>query len=229
MKMRARLRAGTADVAATRAVRRAEVPHRALMIARFGRRAAHVPVFIGPAVAQSLRRKQAQGAAIDGVIFLPHERVGSDLVAHELAHAMQQPEAGLGDAAPAALLERLAHAPVLPEHSRAEVAADRAAEGVGPVDLAATPVAPGVAALRRTVPEGEANSAEPAVPTRSEEPDRSDAPAASGSAEAASPEAAASAAVDTDIAPTFTPPEFVEPTIDPALAAQRAAEAAAAQ
>ena len=234
MKLRARLRSGTADVSSTRAVRRAEVPHRALMIARFGRRAAHVPVFIGPAVAQSLRRKQAQGAAIDGVIFLPHERVGSDLVAHELAHAMQQPEAGLGetglgDAPPAALLERLAHAPVLPEHSRAEVAADRAAEGAGPVDLAAAPVAPGVAALRRTVPEAEATSAEPPVPTRSEEPARSDAPSASGSAGSASPEAAAPAAADTDIAPTFTPPEFVEPTIDPALAAQRAAEAAAAQ
>ncbi|WP_086606612.1 eCIS core domain-containing protein [Erythrobacter donghaensis] len=234
MKLRARLRSGTADVAATRAVRRAEVPHRALMIARFGRRAAHVPVFIGPAVAQSLRRKQAQGAAIDGVIFLPHERVGSDLVAHELAHAMQQPEAGLretglGDAPPAALLERLAHAPVLPEHSRAEAAADQAAEGAGPVDLTATPVAPGVAALRRTVPEGEATSAEPPVPTRSEEPARSDTSAASGSAGTASPEAAAPAAADTDIAPTFTPPEFVEPTIDPALAAQRAAEAAAAQ
>ncbi|QDH33213.1 DUF4157 domain-containing protein [Porphyrobacter sp. YT40] len=229
MKLRARLRSGTADVAATRAVRRAEVPHRALMIARFGRRAAHVPVFIGPAVAASLRRKQAQGAAIDGVIFLPHERVGSDLVAHELAHAMQQPEAGLGDAAPTALLERLAHAPVLPEHSRAEAAADQAAEGAGPVDLTATPVAPGVAALRRTVPEGETTSAEPPVPTRSEEPARSDASAPSGSAGAASPEAAAPAAGDTDIAPTFTPPEFVEPTIDPALAAQRAAEAAAAQ
>lgn len=229
MKMRARLRAGTADVASGGAIRRAETPHRALMIARFGRRAAHVPVFVGPAVAQQLGRKQAQGAAIDGAVFLPNEGADADLVAHEIAHALQQPEAGgLADAPPAALLERLAHAPVLPEHSRAEVVAEQAAEGAGsaPADLAAAPLPAGVAALRRTVPEGETTTAPAPVTPRADPP--APAPATSGP-DAAAPAAAAPAAGEADIAPTFAPPEFAEPTIDPAIAARRAAEAAAAQ
>jgi hypothetical protein len=229
MKARARLQASTADVATRRAVRRTEMPHRALMIARFGGKAAHVPVFIGPAVAQSLQRRQAQGAAVDGVIFLPTERVASDLVAHELAHAMQQPDAGLQEAAPTMLLDRLAHAPVLPEHSRAERAADLVADGAAPVDSAAAALPPGVVALRRTTPG--ADTASPPVATRTEEPTRAaPAPAAAAagpSAEAATP--AGSAAADSDIAPTFTPPEFAEPTLDPAVAAARAAEAAAAE
>jgi hypothetical protein len=229
MKLRARLKAGTADIAARRAVRRAELPHRDLMISKFGRRAAHVPVFVGPAVAQSLSRRQAQGAAVDGVIFLPHDQVASDLVAHELAHAMQQPEAGLHDVPPQALLERLAHAPVLPEHSRAEAAADRAADGAGPVDLAATALPSGVVALRRTVPEGAADSAAASVPTRTDAPVPTATSGASGGAVNAAVATAAPAAADSDIAPTFTAPEFTEPTLDPALAAQRAAEAAAAE
>ncbi len=229
MKMRARLRAGTADVASGGAIRRAETPHRALMVARFGRRAAHVPVFVGPAVAQQLGRKQAQGAAIDGAVFLPNEGADADLVAHELAHALQQPEAGgLADAPPAALLERLAHAPVLPEHSRAEAIAEQAADGAGsaPADLAAAPLPAGVAALRRTVPEGEATTAPAPVTPRADPP--APAPATSGPDNAA-PAAVTPAAGEADIAPTFAPPEFAEPTIDPAVAAQRAAEAAAAQ
>lgn len=228
MKMRARLKAGTADIAGRGAIRRAETPHRALMIAKFGRRAAHVPVFVGPAVARSLAHKQAQGAAIDGAVFLPHEGADADLVAHELAHALQQPEAGgLDNAPPAALLDRLAHAPVLPEHSRAEDVAEQAAEGVGaPADLAAAPLPAGVAALRRTVPEGETTSpSAPVVPQA--DPPAPAAPAASS--DAAAPAAASPAAGEADIAPTFAPPEFAEPTLDPAVAAQRAAEAAAAQ
>jgi hypothetical protein len=224
MKMRARLRAGTADVAGRGAIRRAETPHRALMIAKFGRRAAHVPVFVGPAVAQSLSRKQAQGAAIDGAVFLPGEGADAELVAHEIAHALQQPEA---DAPPAALLDRLAHAPVLPEHSRAEAVAEQAAEGGGaPADLAAASLPAGVAALRRTVPEGETTTAPAPVTPRADPPVPAPAPP---SADSAAPAAAIPAAGEADIAPTFAPPEFAEPTLDPAIAVQRAADAAAAQ
>jgi hypothetical protein len=228
MKARARLQASTADMATRRAIRRVDMPHRALMIARFGSKAAHVPVFVGPAVAQSLRRRQAQGAAVDGVIFLPHERVGGDLVAHELVHALQQAGPALAAAAPAALLERLAHAPVLPEQSCAEQVADHVAAGGETARAEAPSLPPGVVALRRTVPVGEADTAAPPVATRAEEPTRST-PAGASEGAGTTTAGAAPAAADADIAPTFTAPEFTEPTLDPAVAAQRAAEAAAAE
>ncbi|MFM5893545.1 MAG: DUF4157 domain-containing protein [Novosphingobium sp.] len=240
MKAQARLKVSAASPAGLRAAnaaaRPATIPHRGLMISRFGAKAAHVPVVVGPAVAESLRRRGARAASYDGVVFLPHEAVGPDLVAHEVAHALQQIAGGADALAaladPALLVERLAHAPVLPEHARAETEAllsENTAEAAAVSPQAVLP--PGVVSLRRPgeVPSGDV------APARSEPPAATAPAPAAPSVAAATPApatnapAAAPQAGESDIAPTFAPPAFVEPTLDPALAAQREAEAVAAR
>lgn len=207
------------------------------MVARFGSRAAHVPVLTGPAVARQLGHQGAAAASLDGVVLLPHERVGPHIVAHEVAHALQQ-TAGGADAQAAmadapALLERMAHAPVVPEGARAETEAR-----VGEATAQAVPAAPqstlppGVVSLRRTgrtPPVDVPPASAPEASNRTPAPPSAAMPAGA-QAEAAHPDAsAASAAPATDSAPTFALPEFVEPTLDPAAASERAAAAAAAQ
>ncbi|WP_168847003.1 DUF4157 domain-containing protein, partial [Sphingomonas sp. S2M10] len=141
MKAHARLRATAATPATARAERGARavpLPHHGILVGRFGQRAAHLPVVVGPAVAESLRRRGAKGASLDGVIFLPNEQVGPDLVAHEVAHALQQLQggaAGLAHDLPG-LIDRLAHAPALPASAPAEVEA-RSAEHIATVAPAA--------------------------------------------------------------------------------------------
>jgi Domain of unknown function (DUF4157) len=240
MKAQARLRVSAASPAGLRAAdaaaRPATIPHRGLMISRFGAKAAHVPVVIGPAVAESLRRKGARAASYDGVVLLPHEAVGPDLVAHEVAHALQQLAGGADALAaladPVLLVERLAHAPVLPEHARAETEAllsENTAEAAAVSPQAVLP--PGVVSLRRPgeVPSGDvatlpAEPVTPVAPAPVATPVAATTPAPAANAAAAAPQAG-----ESDIAPTFAPPAFVEPTLDPALAAQREAEAAAAR
>ncbi|MBN8832049.1 MAG: hypothetical protein J0G94_15840 [Sphingomonadales bacterium] len=78
MKALARLRVSTANAATARTdqgARTVPMPHHGIMVSRYGRRAAHIPVVVGPAVAESLRRRGARGAALDGVVFLPGERI----------------------------------------------------------------------------------------------------------------------------------------------------------
>src|SRR3954464_3362981 len=126
MKAQARLKVSASPAAlhATRAhAQPAPLPHKALMVARYGRRAAHVPVVTGPAIAESLRRRGARAASLDGVVLLPNDRIGPDLVAHEVAHALQQVTGGANALAALAdlpgLVARLAHAPSLPEGASA--------------------------------------------------------------------------------------------------------------
>lgn len=134
MSARARLRVSAASPpslrAADRKARSVPLPHKALLVSRFGARAAHVPVVVGPAVAEALRRRGACAASLDSVVFLPHERVGPDLLAHEVAHALQQMQGGADPLTALldcpGLVERLAHAPVLPEIARAETEARQA-------------------------------------------------------------------------------------------------------
>lgn len=235
MKAQARLRntaSGPAMIrAADRSARHVPMPHRALMIGRYGKNAAHVPVVIGPAVAASLRRRGAMAASFDGVIFLPHERVGPDLVAHEVAHALQQARGG-SDALAAlndmpALVERFAHATVLPEQAPAEIEARRE-ENTANAAAAAPPethLPPGVVSLRRMngVPRKDASPV-PAAPARESPAPAPQAAVTEGTASTPAPPAG-----EADISPTFAPPAFVEPTLDPALTAQREAEATAAR
>lgn len=229
MKAHARLRATAATPATARAERGARavpLPHHGILVGRFGQRAAHLPVVVGPAVAESLRRRGAKGASLDGVIFLPNERVGPDLVAHEVAHALQQLQggaAGLAHDLPR-LIDRLAHAPALPASAPAEVEA-RSAEHIAaaahePVHRA---LPPGMVSLRRVADTPVA--AETPHPTQPVPVPATTAPAAPPATDAPpSPEAGQS-----DVAPSFAPPGFVEPTLDPALAARRDAAAAAAR
>ncbi|HKX90967.1 MAG TPA: DUF4157 domain-containing protein [Sphingomicrobium sp.] len=220
----------------TQGARPVTLPHRALMVARFGSKAAHVPAVTGPAVAEALRRKGAEAATFEGVVLVPDERVGPDCVAHEVSHALQQLAGGadpVGAAIdPPALLERLAHAPVMPAEAPVEVLArsnENTADAVVSTEPAAAP--PDAVSLRRTEDVPANDVAEPPAPRPRAE--ISAGPDATTSVEGADPstETASSApeAPVTDIAPTFAPPEFVEPTLDPAVAAERAAAAEAAQ
>ena len=232
MKAQARLRASTAHAAALqggeRAAKTTPLPHKALIVARFGARAAHVPVVIGPAVAESLRRRGAGAASLDGIVFLPHERVGPDLVAHEVAHALQQ-LAGGAQPAPTdlgLLVERLLRAPVAPAGAPAEAEA-RASESTARSlpDAPGTTLPPGVVSLRRPDPPAGA------APNLASGSATSASAASEGAAAAPAPAlvAATPQTADGDIAPTFAPPALVEPTLDPALAAQRTEAAAAAR
>ncbi|MBO9621261.1 MAG: hypothetical protein J7500_00980 [Sphingomonas sp.] len=233
MKAQARLRASAAPTATARADRGARavpLPHRGIIVSRYGGRAAHIPVVVGPAVAESLRRRGAKGASLDGVVFLPNEQVGPDLVAHEVAHALQQLQGGapaLANDLPT-LIDRLAHVPVLPESAPAEVEAQA---GENTAQVAHDPVhgtlPPGVVSLRRLADTPVHDAApQPAPAPESPTPATPAPPTAQA---APTPEAAAPEAAQGDIAPTFTPPEFVEPTLDPEVAAQREAAAAAAR
>ena len=237
MKAQARVRIAPQPPAAKtprqQSARQVQLPHRPLMIARFGSRAAHVPALAGPDVAGALRQRGARAASFDGVVFLPDERAGPDLVAHEVAHALQQLDGGADPAkavedAPA-LLDRMARAPVVPEDHRAEAAA-RASEDTARLAPDSNEVAcpADAASLRRTetVPADDVASAP--LPRSQDAPTATE-PSLPATPEPAAPQPQAEPAAATDIAPTFAPPEFVEPTLDPAVAAERAAAAAAAQ
>ncbi len=238
MKAQARLRmsASSPVLARTtdRSARTVPMPHQGLMVGRYGKRAAHVPVVIGPAVAESLRRRGAAGASLDGVIFLPNERVGPDLVAHEIAHALQQMRGGADGLAAVndigTLIQRLAHAPVLPESAHAEAVA-RASQNTAEAPPQATQPAlpPGVVSLRRIgAPATHDAAPEAPVPAQTVPETRAPETRAAGTSAPAT-ETVAPQAGEGDIAPSFAPPEAVEPTLDPAIAAQRAAMADAAR
>ena len=176
MKARARLAASTA--APRVQARHAPMPHQALMITRYGKRAAHVPVIIGPAVAASLQRRQSDAAALDGVIFLPHANFSSELVAHELVHALQQGAPQLTTTE--ALLARLDAAPALPAGSAAEIEADHAHD-IAPGEAPLQSLPGGVVALRRT---GEVSTLDRAPEPPRPEPPAPVAPTAEPAAEA---------------------------------------------
>lgn len=235
MSARARLRVSAASPpslrAADRKARSVPLPHKALLVSRFGARAAHVPVVVGPAVAEALRRRGACAASLDSVVFLPHERVGPDLLAHEVAHALQQMQGGADPLTALldcpGLVERLAHAPVLPEIARAETEARQAetTEQAMP-GLPQMSLPPGVVSLRRTdsVPARDTTSVPAPAPAEAQHEPVTGSPSQLPAAIAPEPQAGKS-----DGVPSFAPPELAEPTLDPALAAQRDAETAAAR
>ncbi|MFL6844084.1 MAG: DUF4157 domain-containing protein [Allosphingosinicella sp.] len=224
--MKARLRLAPDKGARRVGARAAQMPHKALMIARFGQRAAHVPVFTGPDVSEALRRRQSDAAALDGAIFLPDREVSSDLVAHELVHALQQGPAKIAETSAEALLARLDHAPALPAQSPAEIEARGA--GPGPVEAPSQSLPAGMVALRRTNETGTLDRA-PTPPAPAPPAAAPPAPAAESGAAAPGAEARGSESAAPEIAPTFSLPEPPATTLDPAVAAQRAAEAQAAE
>jgi phage-related protein len=225
--MKARLRLGTSITTSRGAVRAAPLPHKSTMMSRFGQRAAHVPVFTGPAVADVLKRRQSDAAALDGVIFLPHGGVPADLVAHELVHALQQGPANDVRLDPSRLVADLARAPALAARSPAESEAVAGTEA-GASHLPEHSLPAGMVALRRTGALTDAASPEAAVtpaPPRAPET-QATAPGASASE---APATEAGAGSETGIAPTFSLPGLPDTTLDPAVAAAREAEAQAAE
>jgi hypothetical protein len=225
--VKARLRLAAKAAAPPVQARAAPMPHKALMVSRFGQRAAHVPVVIGSAVAEALRRRQSDAAALDGVIFLPRADVPSDLVAHELVHALQQGPPNLADMGAGTLVARLDRAPALPAQSAAENEA-RAAADLGPGEAPSQSLPAGIAALRRTGETGTLDRA-PTPPEPARAPAAEPSAPASESGAAAPGAAPAGSETAPAIAPTFTLPEAPETTLDPEVAAQRAAEAQAAE
>jgi hypothetical protein len=197
------------------------------MVSRFGQKAAHVPVFTGTAVSEALRLRQSDAAALDGIIFLPDRDVPSDLVAHELVHALQQGPADLAGMNVETLVSRLAQAPALPAASAAETEARQGAD-LGPGEAPSQSLPAGIVALRRTgdvgahdtmvAPPEPARSAAAEPPAPAAERNTNDPAAAPAGGEAAA-----------EIAPTFTLPEAPETALDPEVAAQREAEAQAAE
>jgi Domain of unknown function (DUF4157) len=207
--------------------RPAQLPHKALMVSRFGQKAAHVPVFTGTAVSEALRLRQSDAAALDGIIFLPDRDVPSDLVAHELVHALQQGPADLAGMNVETLVSRLAQAPALPAASAAETEARQGAD-LGPGEAPSQSLPAGIVALRRTGDVGAHDTmAAPPEPARSA---AAEPPAPAAERNTNDPAAApAGGEAATEIAPTFTLPEAPETALDPEVAAQREAEAQAAE
>ena len=201
-------------------LRRVSLPHRVTLTSRYGSRVAHLPVYTGPAVRQALRRRGADGAAVDGAVFLPATTATLDVVAHEVVHALQQrPTTSDGEA----LLDRLEHGSVAPAEGAAEHEAG-ALEG-GPAEGGpAEAVPPGVVALRRLVGPAPERSATGTSSSSSSAPE----PARPGSApevqrDGPGPGPSSSAAGDAATAPTFTPPAVPDTALDPAEAAAREA------
>jgi hypothetical protein len=200
---------------------RIALPHAAAMQRRFGPRVAHMPVFAGPSVAAILATRKADAAALGGAIFLKDSRAPAEIVAHELAHALQQYRLG-DDVSSSAMLHALAVAPVLPAASPAEAEAQAIAAAPGPA-APAQALAPGVVALRRT----------PAAPTERVAPDALAQPAIPAepaqTARAEASVALAPSAPAEPTPPTFALPEAPDTTLDLAIAEARATAAAAAQ
>lgn len=225
--MKARLRVAGKAAAPGRRARPIELPHKALMVSRFGQRAAHVPVIAGAAVAEALRRRQSDAAALDGVIFLPDRDAPSDLVAHELIHALQQGPADLAEMSAESRVAALAAAPALPAGSAAESEA-RAGADIGPAEAPSQSLPAGIVALRRTGDVGTHDRApEPAAAEPAREPPAE--PAAAEAAPAAPGTEAATGEAPAEIAPTFELPAMPETALDPEELARREAEAQAAE
>lgn len=210
-------------VSAPQRVERIALPHRAAMASRYGSAVAHLPVYSGPAVATALKRRGAEGAAVDGAIFLPDAAVAADLVAHEVVHALQQPLfAGDGIAA----LHQLEVAPACASQSAVENEAQVLAGSEGVLgDSAPVHTLPaGVVALRRSGPDTSAEVPASETATPSSTPAVSEPVAV---AEVAAPQqdasATATAATETQVAPTFTAPGVPESALDPAAMAAREA------
>jgi hypothetical protein len=223
----ARARLQVTNIGPRGQARAASLPHKTLMVSRYGQRAAHVPVIIGPAVEASLKRRHCDAAALDGVIFLPNRDVPSDLVAHEVVHALQQngtfQPADADTASPDALLAHFEAAPALPARSAAEVEAHQAHEiASGHMPQQSLPA--GIAALRRTgesaVLQQQSQIEQPQAPAPVVEPPHGEAVVTPPSG---------SAAPSTEIAPTFQLPAMPETALDPAQKAQRDAQAQAAE
>ncbi|SAL04848.1 hypothetical protein AWB78_07160 [Caballeronia calidae] len=212
-------------------IERIALPHRDAMASRYGSKVAHLPVYSGPAVEMALKRHGAEGAAVDGAIFLPAATAAPDLVAHEVVHALQQPLAN-GDGE--AFLHRLETAPAATANSAVEKEAGVLArpEGVpgDPAPMLAMPG--GVVALRRS--QNVAPSIEvPAAPLALVTPVTPEQAAPAVGPETAAPVQARAAAsgseAEVGIAPIFTAPAMPRTLLDPAEAATREAARAEAE
>ncbi len=225
----------TAAHAAPPRVERIALPHRAAMASRYGGKVAHLPVYAGPAVKAALTRRGADGAAVDGAIFLPDATVAPDLVAHEVVHALQQPRA-TGDTE--AFLHRLETARAAPAGSLVENEAGVLASGEpvpgDPAPLHSLPA--GVVALRRSGSAAPAAAApapapQPQAQTQGPTAPQQPTPAAAGGTsgpEQTVPGAQSDAAAG-GTSPTFTPAPVPDTTLDPAEAAARDAAKAQAE
>ena len=126
---------------------RVTLPHRAKLEERFGHPLGGIDVFAGPRSAQALRRLGARAATHGRTIFLAEAEAPIDVVAHEVAHALQ---------ATGSSVSQSAAATVEPDGSRPEREAQRAAgwtaQRDGPMEISEG-LRPGtIALLRRSAP-----------------------------------------------------------------------------